>query len=498
MKTGRIRRWHWAALGSVAVAAGCLGAGANWNQKGPGSGASGVPLSLGEIAVSPDGAYVVSELDGQLVVGDPLTCETKALGIRSPGRLAFAAAGERFFVTSTASEELFAVDRGTGIVWRRPVQVDWQVDRGGNKVPTPRLLATPDGSALVLVHRRSVEVVSPSDGKTLQVHAGAREIHDADLLPHSGEIVLTYVHQWAGDAPVTMIEVLPWQGGESRQFEVPNCASDLVVMPHRPAARTRLAALWPREVPRTPLASDQVAPEVPPRLAFLAPSSCRKDPVSVIDLEHGTFLRNLPGFGPVTVAQDGSTVIAFMDSSALEEGLFREGDARPPEGSGRYHLMFIHPATLRWQLVEVGAELPRYALTPDGTVLLVDSVNGHTRVLDVEARAFRRLSGWIVQLGEYALSRDSKTAWVISDSSLYRIDIPKAQVELWPLPQAVTTLNILPDDRTLLLRGGEPRRDVHVFETASKKTRCSMKGPELPPPPVVVQRAPETLGQTPR
>ena len=94
------------------------------------------------------------------------------------------------------------------------------------------------------------------------------------------------------------------------------------------------------------------------------PTSCQKDPVSVIDLDSGASSA-LPGFGPVALAPDGSLAVAFIDASNIDESLFDDHNQIPSDDV-QYHLMLIDTETLRFDVIATGDALPRYAITADG------------------------------------------------------------------------------------------------------------------------------------
>src|SRR4029078_8758241 len=97
-----------------------------------------------------------------------------------------------------------------------------------------------------------------------------------------GRRALVVTHEaWSSDKiplPTSKVTVLALSDGKTHAFDVPNCASTLAITPDG----TR---------------------------AFLSPTSCQLDPVSLLDLTQDTeaWVRNLPGFGPLAMAKDGAT-----------------------------------------------------------------------------------------------------------------------------------------------------------------------------------------------
>jgi hypothetical protein len=193
-----------------------------------------------------------------------------------------------------------------------------------------------------------------------------------------------------------------------------------------------------------------------------------RDPVSVIDLEHGEFVRNLPGFGPVALAQAGALAVAFMDSENLDNSLF-DDPAQIPEGGPRYRLMLIDTTSLKFETIELGDDLPRYAVSPDGQLLLVDSPtlwrDGRVRILDTQTRELAQLAGPGVELDNYVMTRDSSAVFLLSNG-LFRISLLERRILAEPIPFSPSRLNITPDDRHLVLRESDSTLWLYDVETS--------------------------------
>jgi hypothetical protein len=128
---------------------------------------------------------------------------------------------------------------------------------------------------------------------------------------------------------------------------------------------------------------------------------------------------------------------------------------------------------LSYEYAGDGASLPRYAVTPDGMVLLVDSdwfwsQEPRARLFDVPARRFRELAGPSVKLDDFTLSSDSKHAYV-RDLDVFDIDLMRATTSSFELGFRPTNLNISADDRYLFLR--KSAQEVCIFEIASRSCR---------------------------
>jgi len=462
----------------VAVAVGVLGAcitvegGNNTNRKAPGNGSTGagVTVGLGDVAVSTDGRFFLSERDDELMIGSAASCDTRGTGIFEPSRLGFAPNADVAYVSSKRQQQVVAVRLSTR-------EVLWRLDTLVTEDDKPELRVAPDGRHLLVVQWRSIDVVDALTGQVVQRKAMPREIVDVDFLG-GDELAVTLTHTWVvtGENPraETLIELWSIAGGPMEEISVPNCSERLSVgpAPETVAPAPRLAAFWSRQsaVAHAPARLD--APlglaMKPARYAFLAPTRCRFDPISVIDLANRRFVENLPGFGPVTLSPDGSTAIGFLEPGA--------------SGGDFYALMFINTQTLEWTSIAVGHVLPRFTITPDGSVLLVDddglTENG-TQILDVAERRFRPVIGPKVGLDDFALSTDSRMAWIVSGGDLFALYVQGGTVEKRPLPYVVKTLNISPDDAVLYLH--DTSQTVHLYEPQNLKQRCQVNpAPQSP------------------
>ena len=108
------------------------------------------------------------------------------------------------------------------------------------------------------VNRCRVQVVPIDQPATAQVWQTPRPVRDLDFSPFRGEILLTW-SEFVGNAPqATLAFYQPGLPEAITQATAANCGDELVLAPQ--AGR-----------------------------AFLAPSSCQKDPISVFNLDQRTF-----------------------------------------------------------------------------------------------------------------------------------------------------------------------------------------------------------------
>lgn len=426
----------WTSLGSGLIILGALLAcgegGANVNQKKPGDQPGGVALGVGDIAVSPVGNYVLFERDDHLAVGWVASGKIEDLPVSDPSRLAFSKQRSVVYVGSDASDELLAVDVGQKqVLWRAPI----------DQAKTDELKLSASASDAYVV-ASSLTRVQTFDAKT-GVSAGSFEIAggivDVEILPDSKRVLVVQGHEWIGDSPKTRLTVFDLETKLTVSIDVPNCADDVVVSKEG-------------------------------RYAFMAPTTCQKDPISVIDLapDAEKFVRNLPGFGPVALAPDGVTAVGFVDRDNVDLELFDDPSQAPVDSPDQYHLMLLDTSALTYELVPAGDNLPRFAITPNGNVLLVDSayiVTERLRLFDVATKKFKHIDGPELHLNHFALSSDSEHAYVL-ETDLFDIDIPGSSSSEIGLPFAPQNLNISADDKLLFLR--KSSSEICIFDLATR------------------------------
>lgn len=440
--TGRFSSAFGAALVLGALLA-CGEGGANSNQKGVGDQPGGVQLGIGDIAVAPFGNYVLFQRDQGLAVGWIDNGSIRDLPVEAPTRLAFSKKRTTIYVGSDTTDEIFAVDVGQE-------QLLWHVAVTETATEHMRIAVSQDDRFVVVASPYRVEALDAATGAPVGSRDFANGVVDMKVLPDSKRVLVVEQHQWAGDSPSTRLTLWNLESQGFVTVNVPNCADDIAVSAdgHR---------------------------------ALLAPTTCSKDPVSVIDLSEGAekWERNLPGFGPVALAPDGTTAVAFFDRDNVDLSLFDDPSKAPGTGAARYHLMLLDTATLEYEFAEVGEQLPRYAVTPDGNVLLVDSSflgDQSTRLFDVTSRTFRDIDGPEFTLGNFALSSDSQHAYAI-ESVLYAVDISGASSETVGLAFTPTNLNISADDRLLFLRQSEGEICIFDLETRACQRRFVAAAP---------------------
>lgn len=444
------------------VAIGCPDSGgANFNQQGVGDRPGGITVGLGNIGVAPTGDYVVFQNDSELSVGRPDSGEVYPLPVANPTRLEFANERDEIWVGSDSDHAVHAIDvLGAEVLWSVPVDFP--------NVEGLRLAATSNDNRLVIASGSHLKVVDTATGEVMREHDLPATVVDLHVLSDDTRAIVVSAHSWGptDETPLTPITIIDLKNGDMRHFDVPNC-------------------------------SDRIAVSGDARYALLAPLSCRKDPVSVIDLELGdeSFVRNLPGFGPVSMASTGHQAVAWVDATNVDESLFDDPRQIPSaeDGAPRYHLMVIDTNSLAFTLHAVGDTLPRYSVTPDGRVVLVDdAMDGATRIFDLEDGRFHAISGPKVELDNYTMTSDSRHVYGLSDleqesversefsteSAIFHIDVAQRAASYISAPFFPSHINISADDAHLFLR--RSTRSVCVYSLASESCVQNLQPADAP------------------
>jgi len=416
--------------------------GANLNEKSSGSGDDGVQLSAGEIAVHNGGTYIFWTQNSLFMQGNLQTSTTKVISeIPTPHRVIFSEASSNLYATNETSFELIAFDFVMGeILWKHDL-VDHEI--------FPRMKISTDDAYVILTYGTTFEVLDSTGGRVIIKEQYSNEIVDFDLTDENN-LFITFEHGWVDGKAWTTIEEFDLSTKEHFNYSIPNCADELLISLDR-------------------------------KRAYLAPTTCiepvsnePKDPVSVIDLVKREWERNLPGFGPVAINKNRNSIIAFMDADNLDRNLFLKNDPLPNTDDGRFFIMLIEPNTLEFTIIPIGDVLPRYFITPNGKVLLLDEAwlfkAGLVRILDLDSYSFRHLRGPAIQFNNFVITNNSDRLFAIYNpqtfANLYELSIPTARLGRVPLNFQPTGLNLTTDDKLLLLRSGE-NENIYMLDLAT-------------------------------
>lgn len=436
-------------LGALIFLVGCGGSGSlSEDQKGGGAPSGDVTLDIGDIAVSPSGDFIVFKMAGGLAVAWLESGVVEALPVKYPTDLAFARTRDVVYVGSDEDARLHAVDvRERVDLWTAPITADTFMKLASSKDDQRVLAVTQDGD---------VKLLDAATGEVLAEHEIGPFVVDFEILPDDERALIVPIHTWDASQtnPTTVVTVLELGSGAARTFEVPSCADDIVVAP-----------LGDR--------------------AFLAPAAtCSKVPIAYLDLTPGkeAYVKDLPGFGPVAMASDGATAVGFLDVTAVDDSLFEDPSQKPDPSGDRYHLMVIDTKTLAYTFFAYGADVPRYAITPDGESLLVDpGVNGPARIFGTKTGMFRAIEGPDIELEDnlylanVVIGSDSAHAYVLHLwRDLYDLDISKAASAKIDVGFEPASLTISPDNKTLFLH--EDAYTICVLSLADKACRLHISG----------------------
>jgi len=439
-----------ASLVSIGLVTGCdIGeGGANDGQNQPGNGDDGVSLRDGDIAVAPHGTSFLARVGSNLIHGDVDGSWRVLDSLEDPERLAFSPERDVIYVITDGPNRLRAHDlQRDEQLWSAHLpggeEIDW--DWHAEDV-RPWLHVTADDRHLAVVSDDEVALYDAQTGDQLGKWGVGTHIVDFDLDPSGDAAYVTLKHEWDDAGPDTPMVTLELPSLEGTTLSLPNCADEMV-MDHDG------------------------------RYAFMAPTQCEQDPVSVIDLRSGEFVRNLPGFGPVSLAAGGEVAVAFMNLDNLDESLFLPGDPRP-EGDRQYHLMLIDTETLEFETVELGDSLPRYAPTPDGKLVLIDANawydDERVRVFDIATGELHSVVGPDVRLENFVMTGDSKYAYLVDDGA-YELSIAERVLSSLPLSIIPTNINLTKGDRWLLLQ--DDLGPVHVYDRESDEVTAVVGAP---------------------
>ncbi|MDB4938488.1 MAG: hypothetical protein JWP87_5460, partial [Labilithrix sp.] len=232
---------------------------------------------------------------------------------------------------------------------------------------------------------------------------------------------------------------------------------------------------------------------------FLSPTYCEEsvpatvqktwtnpDPVSVVDVGAAglTFVKNLPGFGPVALNGRADKVIAYLDAKRIDPSMFDDKSQIPSDAADPYHLLAIDPHTLKLSLFPIGHELPRFAMSIDGRGLLVDASVHVFRAeakasitlgadglsvtasgvfgsdapfgyFDIDAGRFTAFQGPQVGLDRFVQTADGHVYALRTRSDglggdLFGVDV--ARHTTTDLGRSLRDIGVMADERTLLLR----------------------------------------------
>ncbi|MBK7398769.1 MAG: hypothetical protein IPJ34_21360 [Myxococcales bacterium] len=333
-------------------AAAGLEGGANANDRTKG-GAQGETLLTGAMTVSPRGDYVFAQRNAVSVIYD-LGKKTFTELDFQPTRFVFSPKAAFGYALATDGS-VVGLDLATG-------KKAWQSTPMA-KVSLLRVSA--DDRSIVQGDDHQIRVLDAASGAVRVSEELGGVASFAAFLPTANKVLVASDTRFTDHKPETKVLVADLSGlTPVARLAVPNCTAPIEVLP---------------DETRAFLSPTFCAEDVP---ANTTQTWTNPDPVSVIDLGAApTFVKNLPGFGPVAMPADGGRVVAYLDMQRIDASMFADPKQIPSKDGPQYHLMVIDPKSLAFSLTPIGNALPRFALSRDGKGLLVDaSIKVKTRV----------------------------------------------------------------------------------------------------------------------
>ena len=337
------------------------------------------------------------------------------------------------------------------ILWTKKIKVEFNI-YGDTINRYPIVFPSEDDRYLIIGNRRDIQILDAYTGKTLKSLDLERPLVDLVTRQRGREILAITDEVWnegQDSGPKSRVIRYRWTIGTVEKLEIPNCASSLKVSKNE----------------------DTI---------FISPTRCRKDPVSIVNLRTFRFERNLPGFGPVALDSKGERAIAFMDMDNLDRSLFLRDEEIPRREDSRYRLMVIDAQTHRFETYKVGNNLPRYALTPDGNVLLIDhsrSDDQAIKLLDFHLRKIVNVRGPAVKLKNFVMTDDSRFAFLL-DRGLYELYIPGRSIESVSMGFVPQSINITPRTQNLIL-GTNNNTEIRIWDPMAKRTIHTFRIPRI-------------------
>ncbi len=339
-----------AALSLVSLA-GCLPAasveegGANANDRTRG-GEPGEVLLTGAMEVSPNGRFAVLQRNTITVLLDIQTSQYVELK-EQLSRVAFSKTRDVAYALAPDGS-LVALDLvGASELWRSETPF----------VDVSLLKVTDDDSSVLVVDGAKAHVVDPKTGADLGAAILPSSASFGAFMPKGQKAVVVGHTVWKNHAPATPVTILDLASRGLSVVDIPNCEAPPAILPD--GSRVLVSPTFCEE--------DHASN---PDDKWTNP-----DPVSIIDVAEGglTFLKNLPGFGPVALSPDGSRAVAYLDKKRIDASMFDDKSLIPGASAPEYHLMVIDPKTLAFTVSPIGDALPRFAMSRNGKSLLVDS-----------------------------------------------------------------------------------------------------------------------------
>jgi hypothetical protein len=469
-------------LAALMVACGPVGngdqeGGANANDRSNGTASEGDKLETGAMAISPNGAYIVARRNTTTLIVDVHNQKLTELENIMGERFVFSKKRDVVYAVLANLEGVVAIDlASTNELWR--VTPAFKTNAGAYLARV-----TDDDKTLLIADYDRLFFLDPSNGDVRTIAKVGERPVDLELVPGDAQAVVVSATNWVNGGPHTPVSLVGLADQKVATIDVPNCAAPISVL----ADGTR-ALLSPTFC--TPDAEGQ-------KQGWKNP-----DPVSVIDIDQTkrelSFVKNLPGFGPVAMLADGRAV-AYLDMKRIDPAMFDDKSQIPPADAAQYHLMTIEPKSMKFDLHSIGASLPRFAPAKDGKSLLVDASVSIVRseasasisidpsgkitaevkgafgdnsgslfgVFDLQTNTYVPFAGPAASLDRFVQLGDGSRVFTLKNNGrggdLFSIDV-SARAS-FDLGRSLRDIGILPDGKTLVLRIRlEPTSDGYLRE----------------------------------
>jgi len=425
----------------------------------PGAAADGwaYELRYSEVILSPDGGTLLAQVPvpgpdngydspGLVLLAHDLSSGQSQLlpQYRNLRRINFSADGARAYLLTENGREVAVVDLPTRAeVGRHSLQSPFtvlDVTADGEHLLLSNLPTGPVGELLYGVDptkceveadgeirdRCRIEVEATHTGKTAALTLGGAA-RDIDALSAGKRLAITWSVGGEQGARISLVKLADLFASPRRDklapvvIKVPNCADELVIVPGE-------------------------------NKALLSPAWCGTDPISLIDLHKAAFIKNLPGFGPIAVSEDGATAVGYTRKDAMAD---KWGTEQPTEIA----LIVISLANDSWKLHPWGAALPTFTIAPGGKHLYAfDRIDGHGDKaagkfvqLELATLKERPIIGGAVTMDRFAWSGDGKHLFLLSNCALYQVANGLPVAHHVAVPGEPELLNLRPQQDKLIL-----------------------------------------------
>ena len=446
--------------------------GSNANDRSNG-GDQGETLLTGAMIVSPDGKYIIAQRNQTSVLVDLQGQKAREMPAQID-RFIFSKVGEKGFAVLSDHVTVVAYDLKTQAeLWRTAPSFE-----STTGVTLERL--TDDDELLILGDQDRLLLLDAQAGNsrgTLPIGSVPTEL---SFVPGTSTALVLGTTRWSDHKPQTDLTEVDLVSHVSSVAVIPNCSAPIVVHPQ--GTRAFISPTFCDEGSSSSTGTQWTNP----------------DPVSVVDLspDAPTFVKNLPGFGPVAMDEAGARVIAYLDVERMDASMFDDPGKVPVATGPRYHILTIDPVTLSYDLAPIGDLLPRFVLTKDGHTLLVDAtvqqIRGEAKVqatldsngkftvdvklfgsidsllglFDTLTQQYQPISGAAASLDRFVQLGDAATVYTLKMTAdglggdLYRIDLGLKSAS--SIGTSLRDIGLLADEKTLVLRERLPAVQVRT------------------------------------